>query len=380
MAQARKKANGEGSIIQRDDGLWLARVTLDGKRHAFYGRTKTEALKKANTARADHARGLPVANSRQTVAAYLGDWLEAVRPSLKAGTYERYAQYVRVYLEPHLGRTALARLSALDLERMYAAALASGLSARTVRHLHTVAHTALERAVRVGLVGRNVADAATPPRARRTEMKTLSREEAQRLLAAASGERLEALYVVALTTGMREGELLALKWDAVDLDGAVRRGRPSLAVRATLRRTKSGFVFEEPKTAGSRRTVTLPDAAVAALRRHRLAQKEERIKRGATWEDVGLVFANEVGRPIEAGNLLHRQFYPLLAKTGLRRVRFHDLRHTFATLALEQGVNVKQVSEMLGHSSPTITLTLYAHATETMQDQALAAVNAIFGT
>ena len=221
------------------------------------------------------------------------------------------------------------------------------------------------------LVARNVATLVTPPRRRRREMTALDPGQARALLEARAGDRLEALYALALTTGMRMGELLALRWREVDLDGG------TLRVNATLHRTRDGFVFAEPKTARSRRQVALTNAAVGALRRHRVAQAEERLRLGAVWEDNDLVFANEVGRPIEATNLRNRSFWPLLERAALPRIRFHDLRHTAATLLLGQGVHPKIVSEMLGHSQIAITLDLYSHVTPTMQRQAAETLDAV---
>ena len=187
---------------------------------------------------------------------------------------------------------------------------------------------------------------------------------------AASGDRFEALYVLALTTGMRQGEILALKWPEVDLDSGM------IQVKATLHRTRAGFEFLEPKTARSRRQIALTGAAVAALRGHRAAQIEERL--GCPyWDDPELVFASEVGTPIQSPNLLRRSFFPLLDRAGLPRIRFHDLRHTAATLLLGQGVHPKIVSEMLGHSNIAITLDLYSHVTPTMQKAAVEALDAV---
>ncbi len=184
--------------------------------------------------------------------------------------------------------------------------------------------------------------------------------------------RLEALYVLAVTTGMRQGEILGLRWRDVDVDQGM------VQVRGSMQALKGvGLHIAEPKTAGSRRHVMLSQRPIEALRRHRVAQAAERLRAGAGWEDNDLVFANEVGRPIAAGNLLRRSFEPLLKSAGLPRIRFHDLRHTSATLLLGQGVHPKIVSEMLGHSKITTTLDLYSHVTPTMQREAVRAFDAI---
>ena len=245
-----------------------------------------------------------------------------------------------------------------------------------------MAKNSLNGAVRKGLAVRNVAVQADPPRAQHAEMHTLTREQVTTLLDAAQGHRLEALFVLAVCTGAREGELLALHWADIDLDGKTSgKRRPPITIRYTLPRTKAeGLALQDPKTKGSRRVVPLSDEAVASLRRHKAAQNAARLAAGAAWSDMDLVFANEFGRFIEASNLLKRDFAPLLAQAGCPAIRFHDLRHTFATLALEAGVSVKQVSAMLGHQSIAITLDLYAHATERMEDRALAFVNNLFAT
>jgi len=266
----------------------------------------------------------------------------------------------------------LSALTAQDLRKLYAARLAAGASPTTVRQLHAVLHHAFEDAMRDGLVGRNVADLVTPPRAAVHEMQTLSPEQARALLAVAAGDRLEALYVLALHTGARQGELLALRWTDVDLDGG------SIQIRGTLQRAKGKLVTDSPKTAGSRRRIALTAGAVDALKRHRAAQNVERLQLGAVWQDRGLVFANEIGGAIERGNMTRRSFEPLLKRAELPRMRFHDLRHTAATLMLGKGVHPKIASEMLGHSKVGITLDLYSHVTPTMQQQAVTALDAVF--
>lgn len=368
----RTRANGEGAIYKRPDGRWTARlVTADGKRKDFYGATRKEVTDKLDRAREAQRDGLPLPDERLTVAVYLTDWLAAVEPTLKPRTHSRYTTLLRLHATPFIGKKGFAKLTPADVRTLYAERQVAGLSPTTVRQLHAILHHAFEQALRDGMIGRNVVDLFSPPRRAEHEMQTLSPEQARALLASAVGERLEALYVVALSTGMRQGELLALKWKEVELDAG------DVHVRATLQRTKDGFRFESPKTARSRRRVSLTTTAIEALRRHRVAQNAERLKLGTAWEDNDLVFANERGRPIEAGNLLRRSFWPLLAKAELPRIRFHDLRHTAATLMLGRGIHPKIVSEMLGHSKIAITLDLYSHVTPTMQRQAVDALNAI---
>jgi integrase len=307
-----KRANGEGSIYKRADGRWCATLSLDqGKRKSFYGATRQEVARKLSAALKTREDGLPVLGERETLATYLARWLESARPSLRYATWVRYQTLVRLHIVPEQGRVPLARLAPQHLQRLYASRQEAGLSAGTVRQIHAVLRRSLGQAERWGLVPRNVARLVTPPRNGRKEMKTLSPEQARCFLEAAAGDRLEALYVLALTTGMRQGELLALRWQNVDPDAA------RLHVRGSLQRTAEGREILEPKTARSRRQVALTRAAVDALRRHRVAQAEERLRLGAGWEDLDLVFPNGIGRPLDPANLLHNSFNPLLKRAGL---------------------------------------------------------------
>jgi integrase len=220
---------------------------------------------------------------------------------------------------------------------------------------------------------RNVADLVDLPRVRRKEMTALNGDQVRRLVDVARGTDWEALLTVVITTGMRQGELLGLRWDDVDLD------RATLSVTATAQRSlRFGMQVAEPKTARSRRRVALADAAVDALRRHKSAQAAARL-RAETWTDLDLVFPDSVGRHREHPRLI-KDFHPLLAEVGLPPVRFHDLRHTAATLMLSRGVHPKVASEMLGHATVGITLDLYSHVTETMQRAAAATFDEVLGS
>lgn len=362
-----KRGQGEGSIGKSKEGRWWARISLpNGKRKAFYGKTRQEVARKLAIAQRDRQMGLPIVPEHQTVSQFLAQWLDVVRSTSKDATYSNYEAYVRLHIVSALGKVKLSRLTPQQLQALYAKKLREGLSSTSVAHLHAVIHRALRQALRWGLVATSVAEAVDPPRRRRIEYRALTPEEARRFLDKARGDRFEALYVLALTAGLREGELLALRWKDLDLEGK------SLQVVQTVRRSRiqKELVFSEPKTDRSRRRVVLTELAISALRRHRVAQMEERLKAGTLWEDNDLVFPNSVGRPVEAGNMLHRSFGPLLDRAGLPRIRFHDLRHSAATLLMSRGIHPKVVSEMLGHSQITITMDLYSHVLPTMQREA----------
>jgi integrase len=302
-----------------------------------------------------------------TLRAFLEDWLQSIVHSVRPRTWARYSEYVHLHVVPTLGNRTLEGLTPKDIQTLYSQKIRQGLSPRSVLHLHRVIHRALAHAHRWGLVDANQADLVEPPRPEQREMKALSPSETRRVLDAASGDRFEALYVMALTTGMRQGELLGLRWRDVDL------GSRSVRVTGSLQYIPGrGLRISSPKTARSRRNVLISELAAAALSEHQRRQKLERAA-STYWEDNDLVFSNRRGRPIYATNLLDRSFSQLLKRAGVPRVRFHDLRHTAATLLLGQGVHPKVVSELLGHTNTSITLDLYSHATPTMQREAAGA-------
>jgi integrase len=369
-----KRGNNEGSIARRFDGLWEARITLaGGKRKSLYAKTRQEAARKLAEAIRDKDKGLPIATDRQTVEQYMQSWMEVMRAKIRPRTWKRYEQHLRVHILPTLGSIILTKLTAQHLQSLYATKLAEGLSQTTVRHMHMLLHKALDAAVRLEVVQRNVSDLVDPPSMAHPEMGVLSPEQARMLLTAAVGERFEALYVLAVTTGLRLGELLALQWDAIDLE------HNSLQVRSSLYHTGHEFIFTEPKTAKSRRRVQLPNVAAEALRKHREGLLAECLALGAAWQtDYDLVFPSTIGGPMDPSHMVRREFARLLRKAGVPRIRFHDLRHTAATLLFAQGINPKVVSELLGHSDIAITLSLYGHVTPPMQKEAADTMDQIF--
>jgi integrase len=368
----KRRGNHEGSIYRRADGRWEASVSIgNGKRRRYYARTRQDAARKLHEALKALSDGLPVTSERQTVEKFLESWLETVKTSVRLRTFLRYEQYVRLHAVPYIGKLPLGRLTAQHLQRLYADRRATGLSATSVAHLHAVIHKALGQAAKWDIVPRNVADLVEKPRMETPEMKTLSPEQARILLDAASGDRLEGLWVLALNSGARQGELLALKWRDVDLD------RGTIQIRASLQRVRGRYIFTEPKTARSRRQILVTESVTAALRRHRAAQLEERLQAGGAWQDNDLVFSDRYGQPILATELTRGAFYPLLARAGLPRVRFHDLRHSAASLLLAEGVHPKIVGDMLGHSTIAITIDLYSHTTPAMHRQAALALEAV---
>jgi len=278
-------------------------------------------------------------------------------------TYASYAAEIRLHIGPALGRFALSKLGPHEVQRYLNRELASGLSARTVQYHHAILRSALTQAVKWGLVPRNVAQLVESPRVRREEVRPLTPEEARHFLTAMRGDRLEALYTVALAIGLRRGEAVALRWDDVDLEAATVR------VRRGLRRIEGKLQFLEVKSEHSRRTISLPRVVLATLRTHRVRQMEERLEAGDTWRDHGLVFPSRVGTPLEPRNV-NRSFHRALKRAGLPPRRFHDTRHTCASLLLAQGVHPRVVMEILGHSRISVTMDIYSHVMPALQEEA----------
>jgi integrase len=381
----KKRGNGEGSISRRKAGGWMAQYavhTVEGrKRKTIYGKTRAEVARKLAKAVADRDSGFTFDAGKQTVGEYLDGWLQdSVKGTVKETTYANYSYVTRVHISPALGRVKLKSLTPAHVRGFYGEKARTNLSAATVKKMHVVLRRALSQAVSDGLIPRNAADSVKPPRtsAPGEEIRPLNTKECGTFLEASRGERFEALYVLAVHCGLREGELLALRWEDVDLEAA----KPALPVRRTLTRGEDGrgYVVGASTKSGKGRRVRLTRRAVAALKDHRKRQLEERMRLAGLWRDQDLVFPNEIGSLLNPSNLRNRSFKRIKARSGVRRdLRFHDLRHTCATLLLKEGVNAKVVSEILGHASITITLNTYSHVLPDMQDSAADAMEAALG-
>ena len=382
-----RRGNNEGTLRKRDvknavgevvGSRWEARwFTSNGQQRSLYGKTRKEAAQKLAAAQRDKEQGVPPVEGRQTVEQFLTGWLETMRPpTLVVETWERYAHDVRDNLCPQIGRVRLSQLTAQQVQMVYAKLSAPVLSSTSVLHAHHVLHRALESALRLGLVQRNVTNMVERPRKRQTDIHPLSREQARAYLDAAANDRLAALFTLALSTGMRLGEMLALRWADVDLAAT-----PAVVrVNTTLKWREGVFVLAAPKTKSSRRQIALTAHVADVLRRHQRAQRVERLAAGPAWEGGkwGLIFCDEIGRPLMDGHV-RLKHWRICKLAGVPRIRPHDLRHTAATLLLGQRVNPKVVSEMLGHSSVGITLDIYSHVLPDMQHDAAAAMAVALG-
>jgi integrase len=354
-----KRGNGEGSIYPHKRGgvkvgyrgsYWVD--TAEGpKRRYITGETREDVAEKLAKAISDRADGLVFDAGSTTTGEYLTRWLsDSVHGTVQGSTYRSYGRVVDGHLVPGVGRVKLAKLRPDHIRRLYRSMLDAGKATRTVQYAHTLLKRALAQAVMDGLIPRNAAEAVRPPKLKRDEIQPLNADQVRALLDA-SDERSCALYTVAVRTGMRPGEILALRWSDVDLEAGT----------VQINRALSEGEFSTPKTPRSRRRISLSPATVATLKAHRKRQLEECMAKAGLWEDHGLVFPSSVGTPKSQRNL-NREFKNAAKRAGLPdHFKLYDLRHTCATLLLSRNVHPKYVQELLGHASIALTLDTYSH-------------------
>jgi integrase len=352
-----RRGRGEGSIRERADGRWEAIIDLgriDGKRKrlSIYAATRREVSVALNKRLSDRRNGLPVAIERQTVGSFLQTWLEdTIKPTARPRSYESFGTIIRKHLGPSIGHIQLAALTPQDVQLMMKQKSDAGFSPQTVAQIRTVLRSALNQALRWRLVSWNVAALVDPPRIPKREHHALDAAGAKKLLEVAHGERYEAAYFLGLMSGLRRGEILGLRWTDIDLE------RATLHVTHSLQRVEGVLQLADVKTDKSVRAIQMPASVVEALRAQRARQLEAALR----WHDSGLVFTNEGGGPVQPITL-HRDYKRLLAKAGLPdATRLHDLRHSAASLLLNQDVPLTMISRLLGHSSISITGDIYGH-------------------
>jgi integrase len=364
-----RRSNGEGSVYRTAEGRWRGSLILshpDGNqriRRVVSGRSRAEVVRKLDALKGEAGAGFA---SGEPAGTYLARWIEAIRPRLRPATHREYARHVRTYFVP-LAEVPLTALTPGHVERLLAGMLAAGLSPMTASHARATLRRALHDAERDGLVSRNVAGLARPPRVTRLEMHPLSAPQVRDLIDATRGDELGPLWALAVGSGLRLGELLGLTWQDVEPAQLVVR-------RAMARADDGGWELAEPKTTRSRRTVMLPAIARDALDRRRTRQDADQQAAGTAWQDrAGMVFTDAIGRPLRPPDVSD-EWRRTRRRHGLT-VRLHDLRHTFASLLLSAGAPLKVVSDALGHSTIAITADTYAHVTPELRREAADAMD-----
>lgn len=384
----KQRGHGEGGIRQRPDGTWEARVSdgmrpdKQGKlvraRRSIYGKTRAEVAAKLKVALREQQRGLPATNERLTVGEFLASYLALIEPVVRPSTYRSYEQNIRLYLLPALGRRSLAKLTPrevqafLDGKAKETTRTGQPFSAASLQRMRAVLRQALGQAEAWDQLPRNVAKLARPPKGARRRARILSAAQAEALLAAIRGDRLESLYRVALTLGLRQGEVLGLRWEHVDLAAG------TLVVREAMQRVKgAGLVVVEPKSDAGTRTIRLPQFLIDLLRTHRRVQAEARA--GASrWAERDLVFCTRYGTPFDGPNVT-RYFQRHLDRVGLPQMRFHDLRHSAISFLAATGIPLEVAQRIAGHSDARLTANVYRHILPEEHDRAAEAMERRFG-
>jgi integrase len=381
---AKKRGQNEGSIYRSSDGRWRGAITIGyhqnerggvaQNRKVLSGVSRAEVAEKMKKALRDQQQGINISSNRVTLACYLSRWLtDVVKPSCSFKTHQTYRDLVEHHITPALGYVQLLKLTTPQVQRFLNEKHASGLSPKTVKHIRDCMRAALNVAMNDWeLIPRNPASKAKPPEPEKSELQVFNLAQARDFLELVSGHRLEALFSVALCLGPRQGEALGLQWSNVNF------GQGTLVIDGALKRIEGKLVKGKTKREASNRSIALPALTVAALRRHQMRQEQERELAGSRWKATGYVFTTSIGTPIERRNLL-REWYKIMKSASLPRIRFHDLRHSAATLFFAQGVHPKTVMEILGHSDLNTTMKIYGKVLDQMKWDAASKMDELFG-
>jgi integrase len=359
-----KRGNSEGSIHKRVNGTWRAQVSLDGKRISYTAETRAEAHEWLRKMMDQVDRGMTVESRNTKLSEFLLEWIKTKSVELRIRTAREYGRLIEMYINPHLGNTKLKDLSMNQVNRFYQSLLERGVGISNLRYTHRVLHTALEYALKTGVLARNPAHGASLPRKVHKEMITLTDQQVGQFLIAAQGSRYQALYLLAVTTGMRISELRGLQWQDVDwLRGTIK------VSRQLQEGVGKGMAFTEPKTHAGYRTIKVGETTLQQLQKHRERIALDKMVAGDRWMENDLIVPSSRGTPFIQSNV-RKNFNAVLDAANVPRIRFHDLRHTAASLMLNHGIPVIVVSRRLGHSNASVTLNIYAHTTVDMQNEA----------
>jgi len=379
MAKSRRRGRGEGCVTWRmrnGKKLWYAEISLGydengkRKRKTVYGGTKKEVQDKLRDLQNKAVQGALTQTNRIRLGELLDEWVRDARASGKHNekTSVRYQTVINGHIKPHIAGTAINTITPVHVQRFYTLLKEGGVGGRTCEIAHQVLNSAFRKAVQLRLLPSNPCASVDRPKAKTKEQETWTREQALRFLEAAEGDRLEALYVLALTTGARQGELFGLCWSNFD------EGQGRLLIERQASEVKGKITFTKPKTNAGKRAVALSGFAIEALKAHQEKMTNAKLPTG----DKDLIFTDRDGGPLRKSNTVRRSFSPLIEKAKIPRIVFHGIRHTHATLALADGANIKVLSERLGHADVRTTLRVYAHAIPSMQEQEADRIQRLF--
>lgn len=360
--QDKRNAKGGGTVRQREDGRWEARCTINGKRRSFYADTQKEALKAMRAAQKSEDEGLYIEPSKLTVEQWFNIWLEEYeRPQVRYRTYNIHSGH-RKRIFSALGTIKLQKLTTTHIQMFLNDMHKEGLASETVNHYKVSLSMALKQATKLRYISTNPAEPCTTPKKESKELHPLSDNEVKKFLNAIEGHRFQALFTVALFTGMRKGEVLGLPWDAVDFKAG------TITVKQQLQRYRSDSLITPTKN-GKPRTLTPAPFVMDILRNVRQEQFQNRIKLGSAWNnECDLVFTSKTGKYL-CSSAVYSAYKKIVESIGRPDVRFHDLRHTYAVMALQEGDSPKTVQDALGHATASFTLEVYAHVSEKMKQE-----------
>ena len=363
----KRNARGNGSVRQRENGTWEGRCTINGKRKSFYGEKQTDVLKAMRAAQKSADDGAYFDTKNITLSKWLETWLsEYIKPSCKPLTLSTYESRVRTHILPALGKTRLTTLNATQIQAFYNDLLyVHNLQPKTIKNIHGILHKALQQALKLHYVGLNPADACILPRIEKKEIKPLTEAEISSFLGMLGNEPLKDLFTVALFTGMREGEICGLSWDAVNLtDGTI-----TVKQQLCKEKKKGGKHYIATTKNDKARTLTVAPFVIDILRRVKREQFSYCLAMGKAWaNELDLVFTDKTGCYILPQTALKR-FKRIVTQIGRPDARFHDLRHTYAVTALQEGDDIKTVQQNLGHATASFTLDVYGHVSEKMKKE-----------
>ncbi len=369
---ASKRANNEGTLYFREDRKrWCAQLSLNGQRLTKYGKTQRECRDWMKEMLSKIDGGLTFEGTQVTLERFVATWLDGKAISRRPRTVFQYRKIAQDHILPLMGKMRLQEIQPAHVKQLYARKKEEGRGPRTLQYIHSVLHCAMKQAVREGILGRNPVDAVERPKVEQSEFRIWTEEQCRQFLIAAAESPYDTLFCLALTTGMRQGELLGLKWADLDWE------KGTLLIQRQLQRVEhQGLALVPPKTKAGRRSIKLGQGMLDKLISHRNQQELIKAAIGERWKENGLIFPSTLGTPLDSYRVSH-QFKKLLKKHGLPDIRFHDLRHTSISFLLDMGIPVNTVQQRSGHSKASVTTDTYGHSMTHTQDEAAQKIEAL---